>query len=118
MVALRSEQIPALTRDKQLLEIDAAAALFKWHNGIACNLKEVAVSSGYGYWLVRSWDLPLFHEKITKREFEKWKRDQMKAEIKEPPTSDRAGQPPGPGTRARQRRLAAGKSDESPCSRD
>src|SRR5438309_655442 len=75
MIALSSSQIPAgLVRDKQLQVVDVPTALFKWNNGMAVNLKELAVVTGYDYASVRRWGVPLFTGKITKSEFESWKR--------------------------------------------
>jgi hypothetical protein len=75
MIAVLSDQIPArLVRDKQLQVVDVPTALFKWNNGMAVNLKELAVVTGYDYASVRRWYVPLFAGKITKSEFESWKR--------------------------------------------
>jgi hypothetical protein len=106
-----------LTRDRQLAAINLSVALFKWDHGMACNLKEVAVVSGYHYAQVRRWDLPLFEGKITRSEFLAWKRKKM--------ARRRPGQPDaeatlllepclGPATAARQRRLARREPDELP----
>jgi hypothetical protein len=92
-----------VTRDRQLAAINLSVALFKWDHGMACNLKEVAVVTGYHYAQVRRWDLPLFEGKITRSEFLAWKRKEMA----DRDTSDaNADRPRGPATAARQRRLA------------
>ena len=105
-----------VVRDKQLQVVNIAATLFKWNNGMAVNLKELAVVTGYDYATVRRWGVPLFDRKITKLEFNEWKREQGKLEIKERnrPITPRADQSPGPATAARRRRLAADKFGGSP----
>src|SRR5439155_7272955 len=65
-----------VVRDKQLQAVNIAAALFKWNNGMAVNLKELAVLTGYDYATVRRWGVPLFDRKITKLEFNQWKCEQ------------------------------------------
>jgi hypothetical protein len=97
-----------VTRDKQLAAINLPAALFKWDHGMACNLKEVAVVTGYYYAQVRRWDLPLFDGKITRSEFLAWKRKK----IADTHTSHaKADRPLGPAAAAWQRRLARSKFD-------
>src|SRR5437762_12734928 len=96
-----------VVRDKQLQVVNIAATLFKWNNGMAVNLKELAVVTGYDYATVRRWGVPLFDRKITKLEFNQWKCEQGKLAIKErtQPIAQRANPSPGPATAARQRRL-------------
>jgi hypothetical protein len=116
-VALLPDRVPeGVVRDKQLQGVNIAATLFKWNNGMAVNLKELAVVTGYDYATVRRWGVPLFDRKITKLEFNKWKHEQGKLEIKEKEQliAPRADQSPGPATAARQRRLAADKFGGSP----
>jgi hypothetical protein len=105
-----------VVRDKQLQVVNIAATLFKWNNGMAVNLKELAVVTGYDYAAVRHWGVPLFNRKITKLEFNQWKREQRKKEVsdREQPIAPRADLSPGPATAARQRRLAADKLGGSP----
>jgi hypothetical protein len=117
MAALANDPPPLrVTRDKQLAVVDVSVALFKWNHGIACNLKEVAVVTGYYYAHVRRWGLPLFDGKITRSEFITWKRKKMEetkpneANGQFVPPADR---PQGPATAARQRRLDATKFDGS-----
>jgi hypothetical protein len=117
MVALSPDRVPeGVVRDKQLQGVNIAATLFKWSNGMAVNLKELAVVTGYDYATVRRWGVPLFDRKITKLEFNQWKYEQGKMEIKErnQPIAPRANQSPGPATAARRRRLAADKFGGSP----
>jgi len=121
MVALSPDWVPdGVVRDKQLQGVNIAATLFKWSNGMAVNLKELAVVTGYDYATVRHWGVPLFDRKITKLEFSAWKREQGKMEIKESgqPIAPRADQSPGPATAARQRRLATDKFGGPPRRRD
>jgi hypothetical protein len=106
-----------VTRDKQLAAVNVSVALFKWHHEMACNLKEVAVVTGYYYAHVRRWGLPLFDGKITRAEFTAWKRKRMA----EKRTDQAERQPPlpldrrvGPATAARQRRLAASNLKSAP----
>ncbi|SRR6266496_379841 len=109
---LSPDRVPdGVVRDKQLRVVNIAATLFKWNNGMAVNLKELAVLTGYDYATVRRWGVLLFERKITKLEFNEWKREQGKIEIKErkQPIAPRADQSPSPATAARQRRLAADK---------
>src|SRR5713101_3325450 len=74
MVALSPDWVPdGVVRDKQLQGVNIAATLFKWSNGMAVNLKELAVVTGYDYATVRHWGVPLFDRKITKLEFSAWK---------------------------------------------
>jgi hypothetical protein len=118
MTALSDNQIPArLVRDKQLQTVDVYAALFKWNNGMAVNLKELAVVTGYHYATARRWGVPLFAGKITKSEFESWKRREKTQCANGPEliaqTGPRADQRPGPATAARQRRLVADKFAQS-----
>jgi len=100
-----------VVRDKQLQVVNIAATLFKWNKGMAVNLKELAVVTGYDYATVRRWGVPLFHRKITKLEFNEWKREQGKMEIsdREQQIAPCADQSPSPATAARRRRLAADK---------
>jgi hypothetical protein len=121
MVALSPDCVPeGVVRDKQLQVVNVAATLFKWNNGMAVNLKELAVVTGYDYATVRRWGVPLFDRKITKLEFSAWKHEQGKTEIKESeqPVAPRPDQPPGPATAARQRRLAADKFGGPPRRRN
>lgn len=117
---LRPDQIPAnYPRDNQLKCVDVARAIFKWNNGIACNLKEVAVATGYDYWKIRRLNLPLFESKITQREFNAWKLWQKrKANRLQRQSGEREDQSPGPATAAQKRRLTADRSGGSRCSRD
>ena len=98
-------------RDRQLATINLSLALFKWDHGMACNLKEVAVVTGYYYGQVRRWDLPLFEGKITRSEFFAWKRKKMAKsctsddDTEQAPRSDTSL---GPATAARQRRSMMG----------
>jgi hypothetical protein len=117
MAALANDPPPlGVTLDKQLAVVDVSVALFKWSHGISCNLKEVAVVTGYYYAHVRRWGLPLFDGKITRSEFITWKRKKMEetkpneANEQSIPSADR---PLGPATAARRRRLAADKFDKS-----
>jgi hypothetical protein len=105
-----------VVRDKQLQVVNIAATLFKWGNGMAVNLKELAVATGYDYATVRRWGVPLFDRKITKLEFNEWKREQGRIGIEERKQSiaPRADASPGPATAARQRRLAVDKFGGSP----
>jgi hypothetical protein len=117
MVALSPDRVPeGVVRDKQLQVVNITATLFKWNNGMAVNLKELAVVTGYDYATVRRWGVPLFDRKITKLEFNEWKHEQGKMEIKERDQliAPRANQSPGPATAARRRRLAADKFGGSP----
>ena len=100
-----------VVRDKQLQAVNIAAALFKWNNGMAVNLKELGVVTGYDYATVRRWDVPLFDRKITRIEFNRWKCEQGKLPIKgkTQPIAPRTEASPGPATAARRRRLAADK---------
>ena len=112
MVALSPDCVPeGVVRDKQLQVVNIAATLFKWSNGMAVNLKELAVVTGYDYATVRRWGVPLFDRKITKLEFNEWKREQGRIGIEERKQSivPRSDASPGPATVARQRRLAADK---------
>jgi hypothetical protein len=103
--------LPAgITRDRQLAGVDLSVALFKWTHEMACNLKQVAIVTGYHYAQVRRWGLPLFDGKITRSEFNRWKRNKM-AE-KHSGRTDRKprlefSRPVGPATAARNRRIAA-----------
>jgi hypothetical protein len=103
-----------VTRDRQLASVNLSVALFKWDHGIACNLKEVAIVTGYYYAQVRRWGLPLFEGKITRSEFIAWKRKRMadrhvdQSAAKEALGLDRSV---GPATAARQRRLSRHKFD-------
>ena len=106
-----------ITRDRQLAAVDLSAALFKWTHEMACNLKEVAVVTGYHYAHVRRWRLPLFDGKITRSEFIAWKRKKL-AE-KRPDEAERQQALPldrsiGPATAARQRRLAVSNLNSTP----
>jgi len=109
-----------ITRDRQLAAVDLSVALFKWTHEMACNLKEVAVVTGYYYAHVRRWGLPLFDGKITRSEFIAWKRKRMaekrsdQAERQPPLPLDR---PVGPATLARHRRLAASNLNSTPRAR-
>ena len=99
-----------IIRDKQLAGVDFCVALFKWTHQVACNLKEVAIVTGYHYGQVRRWELPLFDGKITRSEFIAWKRKKMAEKRSnqaqtEPVFAD--DRPVGPATAARQRRSAA-----------
>src|SRR6266404_5454267 len=112
MVALSPDCVPeGVVRDKQLQVVNIAATLFKWSNGMAVNLKELAVVTGYDYATVRRWGVPLFDRKITKLEFNQWKCEQSRIGVNErkQPIAPRADASPGPATAARQRRLAADK---------
>ncbi len=116
MATLSNDPPPLrVTRDKQLAVVDVSVALFKWNHGIACNLKEVAVVTGYYYAHVRRWSLPLFDGKITRSEFIIWKRKKM--EEMNPNQANGQSVPPaaralGPATAARHRRLAGDKFGE------
>jgi len=118
MVALSPNIVPdGVIRDKQLKTVDVLAALFKWRHNIGVNLKELAVVNGQDYSRVRGWGVPLFDGKITRREFEAWKR-QKKKEAQRGPLKDgereqRGDRQSGPATAARQRRSTADKSDGS-----
>lgn len=116
---LSPNRVPeGVVRDKQLQVVNIAATLFKWNNGMAVNLKELAVVTGYDYAMVRRWGVPLFDRKITKLEFNQWKCEQGKLAIKErtQPIAPRADASAGPATAARQRRLVADKFGGSPHS--
>lgn len=119
-MGLSTDQIPAgLVRDKQLQFVDILKTLFKWNNGMALNLKEVAVVTGYDYGRVRRWGVPLFAGKITKSEFESWKRREKTQAANEnvpgPNPTFPLGKGTGPATAARQRRLAAAKFGQHTC---
>lgn len=114
---MKIESPPKITADKQLVGIDVSVALFKWKNSVACNLKEVAVATGYDYKHVRNWGLPLFDGKITRSEFEAWKR-QRKQKKKNGNSPNEQSEPrkdrkPGLATAARQRRLVSDRCDLS-----
>lgn len=119
MVANLLEVPPRIVYDKKLRRIDVRAALFKRDNGVALNLGELAVVSGYDYKSqVRKWPklehdpLPLFEGKITWPEFQAWKRRRQRAARKAPQAGE-SPPPNGPATAALRRRSAAGKSDGS-----
>ena len=117
MVALSPDRVPeGVVRDKQLQAVNVAATLFKWNNGMAVNLKELAVVNGYDYATVRRWGVPLFDRKITKLEFNDWKREQSRIGIEEKkqPIAPCADASSGPATVARRRRLAADNFGGSP----
>lgn len=110
MIALSPRQIPAgLVHDKQLQVVDVPVALFKWNNGMAVNLKQLAVVTGYDYATVRRWGVPLFAGKITKSEFESWKREAKLQRAKDQVANRESGLPVdsavGPATAALSRRL-------------
>src|SRR2546430_626030 len=73
----RSDSPVGIARDRQLAGIDLCVALFKWTHEMACNLKEVAIATGYHYAQVRRWGLPLFDGKVTRSEFIAWKRKKI-----------------------------------------
>jgi hypothetical protein len=108
--------IPMLTSDRRLLRVDAPRAFFKRDNGMALNLLELAVVSGYDYKIVRSWDLPLIDGKITWPEYLKWRRSVIgESEVgnREHFSHTLTGPIPGHATRARRKRLIADRRDES-----
>ena len=114
MIALSPSQIPAgLVRDKQLQVVDVPTALFKWNNGMAVNLKELAVVTGYDYASVRRWGVLLFTGEITKSEFESWKRsrktERADNQVATTESALRVDQTIGPATAALSRRHAAAK---------
>jgi len=114
MIVLSPRQIPAgLVHDKQLQVVDVPTALFKWNNGMAVNLKELAVVTGYDYASVRRWGVPLFTGKITKSEFESWKRskgtESVDNQVATTESTLGVDQTIGPATAALSRRRLAAK---------
>lgn len=106
---------PGVVTNVQLRRYNVAAVLFKWNNGMAVNVQELCIATGYAYSKVRKWKLTLFEDKITRSEFNRWKRAQPVTETL--PAAPREDRQSGPATRARQRRSTSGKSGGSPCSR-
>ena len=69
-------------------KIDKEEILARAREGLALNLKELAVATGYGYSTVRGWHyngMPLLDGKITRTEALAWRRKYEKAKPVELP---------------------------------
>ena len=63
-------------------KIDKDEALARAREGLALNLKELAIATGYGYSTVRGWHhngMPLLDGKITRSEALAWRRKYEKS---------------------------------------
>jgi hypothetical protein len=107
--------IPILTTDKQLVTVDVKRALWKRDHGVGLNIDEFAVLSGYDYTRARKLDwIPRIDGKVFWDDFVLARRQRCGLlDPPEPVEEPAAPSSPGPATRARQRRPAAGRSDES-----
>ena len=64
-----------MTADKQLAALDPERVLWKAKNGLALNLKELTLATGYGYTHWRTWKargLPLIAGKIPLKKALDW----------------------------------------------
>lgn len=66
-----------MSANKQLAGLLFENVRAKADKGLALNLREVAIVTGYGYRQVRDWNLPLLSGKITWTEFIAWKASRL-----------------------------------------